>query len=304
MNVKWEEHKKANAGTIEKLLLLGKYGRVDRMKNCASYMDVYICPCCGKLKVKSANYCRDRLCAVCNWRLSLQRYIQMRKIIDYVQSKDENLNYTFLTLTIKNCKPETLHQTLMQMSQGWDRLCHRRWFKREMLGWARSLEITYNKLSGELHPHYHVILVSDKKLDIGQAELNFKYMWRESMRLDYNPVIDLREIYSLSGEEDEALSHSILETYKYVVKSKHLDDMPLGTFKEFSEQLSGKRLLAFGGILKQAKAALKLNMEELQEGELKDITCKNCNEDMQLAVAQWCWDTDTYEYLIKIRSEK
>ena len=303
-NVKWSEHKKANERTIQKLHLLGKHRRATRMRNCASFMDVYLCPCCGKVKVKSANYCKDRLCAVCNWRLSLQRYVQMRQIMDYIKSHDDSLHYTFLTLTVKNCKPETLSETLQNMADGWKRLIQRKFFKDRIIGWARSLEITYNKYSRELHPHYHIILISKDKLDIGYTERQLKHMWQDCMRLSYEPIIDLREIHSHTGTEDEALSKSILETYKYVVKSKHLDDMPLGVFKEFSEQLSGKRLLAFGGIIKEAKALLRLDMEELQDGELKDITCHNCNRDMQLAVAQWCWDTQTYEYLIKIDSER
>jgi hypothetical protein len=50
--------------------LLSLYRRADRVSQCGSYLDFGVLPD-GTKKLVKANFCRDRLCPMCNWRRSL-----------------------------------------------------------------------------------------------------------------------------------------------------------------------------------------------------------------------------------------
>ena len=51
----------------------------------------------------------------------------------------------FLTLTVKNCRGEDLKSTIQMLLKGFDRMFRRAVFKKYVLGFIRSLEVTYNE---------------------------------------------------------------------------------------------------------------------------------------------------------------
>ena len=53
--------------------LLSLYRRADRVSQCGSYLDFGVLPD-GTKKLVKANFCRDRLCPMCNWRRSLKLF--------------------------------------------------------------------------------------------------------------------------------------------------------------------------------------------------------------------------------------
>ena len=80
--------------------LLCLYRRADRVSQCGSYLDFGILPD-GTKKLVKANFCRDRLCPMCNWRRSLKLYSQVSQVMDILES--EGYCFLFLTLTLRNC---------------------------------------------------------------------------------------------------------------------------------------------------------------------------------------------------------
>ena len=80
----WDEKKKLNLQMAELYLKAMRIddtvmtpARLMQMRNCASYLvfgDVG-----GKKKLTDANFCRVRLCPVCNWRKSLKNRSTMCK---------------------------------------------------------------------------------------------------------------------------------------------------------------------------------------------------------------------------------
>ena len=80
--------------------LLSLYRRADRVAQCGSEIEFGILQD-GSKKLVKANFCRDRLCPMCNWRRSLKLYSQVSQVMDVLES--EGYCFLFLTLTLRNC---------------------------------------------------------------------------------------------------------------------------------------------------------------------------------------------------------
>lgn len=207
----------------------------------------------------------------------------------------------FLTLTIRNCAPEDLAFTLKKMSQDWNRMLNRRLIKEEIKGWAKSLEITYNRRTDTFHPHFHVLLLSEGYMTAGQMQEFFNKAWKKAARLEYDPITDYREINDYNGEkiqatdiDNEVFTKAILETFKYSVKSDQVSKMPLSTFRAMVNAVAGCRMVSYGGIIKEARKALLIDQEdEFQEDEIKKQKCE-CGEEMLDATLAWSFTKQRY----------
>ena len=74
--------------------------------------------------ITGANFCKQRLCPVCNFRKSLRTWHKINNIVEYLQ-KD---NWILLTVTVKNCTAENLIKTINEMMHGIKNLTnHRTW---------------------------------------------------------------------------------------------------------------------------------------------------------------------------------
>ena len=218
--------------------------------------------------------------------------LQMIQLIDV-----EQFDPAFLTLTIRNCKAKDLEKTIKAMSRAFSNLTKLNIWK-NVEGYAKSVEVTYNKEAKTMHPHLHILLLLKKGTYNNLIFEDLKENWRRLLKIDYNPVIDLREIKSYNDGAD--LTGAVLETFKYAVKSKDLEDMPINDFRTFAFQMNGLRLISFGGILKDIKQALCTDLENLTENDETDvIKCKNCGSDMQIALYQWSFG-EAYYKLIQI----
>lgn len=275
------------------------YERGQRMYNCASFLQHGKCPDCGRAHTSSAILCRDRVCPTCNWRLSLQQAVEMQNTLALINDIDQ-YKAAFFCVTIKNCQPADLKGTLERMSEAWNRLLNRKKPKRDFKGWARRVEITYNRDTRTFHPHYHVILLVPAKHPdslYDMAAMICEY-WRSALRLDYDPVTDFEWIEDLTAgglDENAApnLHKAILETFKYTIKDNELSEMPLDLFRQFVEQIQNKRLTAYGGIIKEARAQLEYSDELDQEPQL---SCGKCASPLlNRVIYRWSFASNTYE---------
>jgi len=154
--------------------------------------------------------------------------------------------WIFLTLTVKNCPTEDLRETLATMGKAWGRLNKRREF-RDVLGWMKSVEITRGA-DGSAHPHFHaLLLVKSTYFKPGHYVKTTEWVraWREAMRLDYDPICDVRAV---RGKGPEGLHGAVAETLKYAVKAADMTTDP-SWFLELTRQVRGTRAVASGGVL-------------------------------------------------------
>lgn len=290
---KFEKIKEKKAYSVKianKLVQIGEEKRGFLMKACNSDIEIYTCKCCGKVKILNAHLCRDRLCPTCQYLLSVKRYNQMIKTIAAIEDI-ANYDWRFITLTIRNCAPKDLYSTLKEMLAAWDKVCKRRTIKRRLKGWGRSLEITYNKNTGTFHPHIHFLAAFDKELAPSLQEVST--WWQEALQLDYTPICDIEIPYS---DKSDGVSSAVVEAFKYCTKSKEVAEMPLSSFAELTRAIKGVRLLAFGGIVRKARQRIGIIENDIADQEVID-TDVCCGNKMELSVAKWSFDTETYNYI-------
>ena len=288
---KWAEKKRKAEKMAEKMAKIGKHGRASRMSECAQIVAGGVCRDCGSFHIERTYLCRDRFCPVCNWRLSMKRFANMYKIVCGLRAAYPEAAWQFVTLTTENCRPADLKATIDEMGRAWNAIASTKKFKEKVMGWARSLEITYNKRDNTLHPHYHILTLWQ------EGEMPDDYVierWLRGVhRRTSAKAQDARVIGWLvdENEEDDVLTESVLETYKYSVKDDEMAEMPLATFRAAVDGLAGRRMVALGGKVKEYAAKCKLDDMETtteEDDETIDTTCFKCrSKNVAEVVGAW-----------------
>lgn len=269
-----------------------QHARADRIEACGTQVSIGRCKACGKAHVLTANYCRDRFCPICQYKLSRKRFRAMALALEHVDMT--NRVVLFATLTVRNPTPERFAFTLDAMSDGFVKWCKALDYEGHIEGYARSLEVTYNAKAGTFHPHYHVILVGERKGPYGYLTTEHcTAVWRRSLNLDYDPQCDVRASYSKGGFVDEA-GGAILETFKYIIKpDTALAKMPPEDAYYFVTGLSGRRAVSFGGVLRDAMRAVKI--EDLAtQGQGPNMICE-CGTQMEVFTLLWSSGEGAYK---------
>jgi hypothetical protein len=163
--------------------------------------------------------------------------------------------WLFLTLTQKNAPITELRETLKQMNKGFQRLVQLKAFPAE--GWLRSTEVTRGR-DGSSHPHFHCLLLVPSsyfgRKYVKQSE--WVAMWKQSMRLDYNPILDVQAVKQ--GDKPMEL---ISELLKYCTKESDMV-ADRGWFLELTRQMHKMRTIATGGVLKEYLKELEEEPED------------------------------------------
>lgn len=217
-------------------------------------------------KLEEMYTCKDRFCPFCNWRRARKLAIQSYKLLEEIQKK-ENIRYIFLTLTVKNPKLEDTRTLIAYMNKSFDRLTKLIRFKNCVAGHCKILEVHPQKDNLDYtHPHFHVVLAVRssyfKNLYIRQDE--WQEMWKNALRADYDPSVDVRIIKSV--DDNDPIAKVVAEAFKYPMKSTSLNSLSWQQFEELTKQLRSLRFLSYGGILKEYRELLKL--EDVEDGDL------------------------------------
>lgn len=269
---KWEEKKIKSITMARKMMKAGYLKRGLRMENCSQVMSFSKCEDCNNSQIHHASLCRDKLCPICKWRLATKRYLAMSEILHIASAEYPEAIYQFATLTVPNCDVAALSDTLSDMSKQWNKLMQRVNAKRAR-GWARSLEITYNPRTKQAHPHFHCIFMYDS-----QSEADLYAAGVVSDWLVLNPACSFKaqSIKQIGKKDLEGdITAAALEVFKYSTKDEDLDAMPLSIFREFVKQISGKRMVSFGGWLKDCKRMVDVDMETASD-DSDGATCRFC----------------------------
>lgn len=230
----------------------------------------------SKLKLRQAHFCKVRLCPVCQWRRSMAWRARMFQRMPTLLESYKNLNFLFLTLTVKNCNIEDLSQELTVMNESFARLRKRAEFQKSVLGFIRATEVTKSK-DGSAHPHFHCIVAVNKnyfrKKENFITTERWSELWKDCLKSDYYPIVDARKIRM--SKDGQMESKAIIETLKYTTKVKDLLD-DKDWFLTLSDQLFKKRFIATGGIFKnllseELSDKEMLLLEETKEQQEEDI---------------------------------
>jgi len=286
--------------SFERLQYTGKAARVRDCGTRLAFAHIHIEQ---RMVLYHANFCRERLCPMCVMRRSNQIFAQVSQVMDAVEEESPDLTPVFLTLTLRNCRAEDLEVTLDTVFEGWHRLINNKRMKRLVRGWFRALEVTYNERSGMYHPHIHIIMLMPpsyfKEPKDYMTTEKWVRAWHRALRLDYDPICDIRAV---DTKENGGLG-VVAEVAKYTVKDvDYLKDDTILTDKLvaiFSMALKGRRLYAFGGLLKEVKKRLKIEDDDMyRPGEIRDKNGVVLRKDVDYVVVRFNWNIglSIYEY--------
>jgi plasmid rolling circle replication initiator protein Rep len=251
----------------------GMVGPAERMKRCSPLLEFGygVDPDTGEIRfsLQTAYFCRVRLCPVCQWRKSLMWLARTHDALPSILKDYPTARFIFLTLTVENVPVEELRATLSDMNKGFSRLVQRK--KWPALGFFKSVEVTRAK-DGKAHPHFHVLLMVPAgyfKSGNYLTQAAWTEEWKDSARLSYTPVVDVRAVKSkgkktpegmsagvgahtdIVQEKLEGLADAVRETVKYSVKGSDLTNHGPEWLAELTRQLHKTRAIALGGVFKK-----------------------------------------------------
>lgn len=146
------------ASTYEKTDLSWRVQWSKMLKFCGKTLIYAQNPDTKKLELAMAMFCQKRLCPLCAWRRSVRTFRNVYSIVTDREFRD--VEFIFLTLTVRNCSGAELPGTLDRLLEAWRIVTRNEWgaFQRSFLGTLRSLEITYNRKEKTYHPHIHALV--------------------------------------------------------------------------------------------------------------------------------------------------
>jgi plasmid rolling circle replication initiator protein Rep len=258
----WDRHR-AEADDVSEVYaesMISRYHRyAERVEHCSRVLEFARDPPNKfgkqKLKLKGTWFCRVRHCPVCQWRRSLLWQVRIYQALPLLIHDYPDTRFLFLTLTIKNCKIDSLRQTLLTMAKSWQRLAQLKVWP--AIGWVRSVEITRGK-DGSAHPHYHCLLMVPPAYFQGDylKQKEWAELWQQCLRIDYRPVVDIRVVRPEerlpSGQVIPApwnIWGAVVEILKYAVKPSDMV-RDHDWFLSLVDQVHKTRAVAIGGILK------------------------------------------------------
>ncbi|MVX20265.1 protein rep, partial [Escherichia coli] len=135
----------------------------------------------------------------------------------------------------------------------------------------RSTEVTVNQNDGSYNQHMHVLLCVEnayfRKKENYITQNEWVDLWQKALRVNYRPVANIKAIKP-NRKGDKDIQAAIKETSKYSVKSS---DYLTGDSEKDSEIVSDleqglyrKRMLSYGGLLKQKHKIL--NLDDAEKG--------------------------------------
>ena len=262
MNLKqYSKLKQKNESTYK--LFNPKHKVVKHLKECSSdlFVEVYRDNAKNLHSSIQTFTCKNKFCSICEKKKAIKVATNMEKKLEELGKKMYQ-RFTFLTLTVPNCKLKDLKKTLRKMSKGSKRLIDNLQKNHGITGTIKKLEITYSKNSdGEImcHPHYHIIQsLHINSFRYGKLLSQEKYadLWGKAMKFDFTPIVDIRTF------DFENMKKSIQEITKYITKDTDLEIFNENEISNLDIELKGVRFYASSGLLKISFKDLDIDKSE------------------------------------------
>ncbi|HDH5991715.1 TPA: protein rep [Staphylococcus aureus] len=301
----WKEKKIDNVSYSEILDIL-KVKKAHNVKRCGSVLEFKPTEE-GYLKLYKTWFCKSKLCPVCNWRRAMKNSYQAQRVIEEVVKEKPTARWLFLTLSTRNAiDGEHLEKSLKDMSKAFNKLKMYTKVKKNLVGFLRSTEVTVNQNDGSYNQHMHVLLCVEnayfRKKENYITQNEWVDLWQKALRVNYRPVANIKAIKP-NRKGDKDIQAAIKETSKYSVKSS---DYLTGDSEKDSEIVSDleqglyrKRMLSYGGLLKQKHKIL--NLDDAEKGNLINTSDeeKTTDEEEKANSITAIWNFEKQNYYLK-----
>lgn len=298
----WREKKISNVSYADILEIL-KIKKAYNVKQCGNVLEFKPSDD-GYLKLYKTWFCKSKLCPVCNWRRAMKNSSQAQEVIAEVVKEKPKARWLFLTLSTKNSiSGEHLDQSLKEMSKAFNKLKMYSKVKKNLVGFMRSTEVTVNKKDGSYNQHMHVLLCVEnayfRKKENYITQEEWVDLWQKALQVDYKPVANIKAIKP-NKKGDKDIQAAIKETSKYSVKSSDYltgnQEKDAEIVQDLEQGLYRKRMLSYGGLLKQKHKLL--NLDDAENGDLiktsDDETVTEEEEKAHSITAIWNFEKQNY----------
>lgn len=228
----WAPDRRRVAAALAKRL---KGVAMERFMQCGSGAVVEYSPSLCKARTR-AHFCRNRWCLPC---AKARAYLDELKLRELVRGKVLRR----VTLTVKSYRGEKLITALGRLERAWDILRKDEWFRSKVTGGVKTLEVKRGKLSGNWHPHIHLLLEGDF---VKQQTLSG--LWEQITEDSNNVYCELLR----QGEqgEEQAVQYGTKYACKPVPEAIYRNPSDL---LEAMDVLKGKRMFDYIGTWRKAK---------------------------------------------------
>lgn len=204
-------------------------------------------------KLVAANFCRLRLCPMCQRRKSLRAYSEIIRIAESLNS----FKFIHLVLTIPNVSAQDLSAAVSRLFSSSRRLFSLSAVKKAFKGVLRACEVTYNSDRKDYHPHLHCLVAVNSSYFSSRDYLS----QAELLRL-WNCFVGRGGVFLKKCTQTAA---AVAEVAKYAVKpfeSELRDHELISVLETLHVSLKGRRLIQFFGVFREKAAELKINLDD------------------------------------------
>lgn len=205
-----------------------------------------------KKKQHKGNSCKNRFCPVCAWRKAKKDALALSVMMEYIKEEHQK-EFIFLTLTAPNVPAEELNDEIKDYNKAFQRLMQRQEVKKVVKGYARKLEITYNKERNDYHPHFHVLIAVNKSYFQDRKQYinhdRWLDLWREVTKNPLITQVNVKKVRHNNKKEIAEISKYGAKDSDYLVNEN--------VFDVFYKSLKGKQIIVYSGLFKDAMKLFK-----------------------------------------------
>lgn len=193
--------------------------------------------------------CMVYACPLCAFFKNRKQIAQYHRIFNRLEQIPglKSARFYLLTLTVKECRVESMMDTLREMVVAYDKLLGK--VKQSVISSSRFLHYGINP-DRYVHPHYHAILILRSGRYYVKHERWHQY-WSECLNHDYMPHVNL---LPLNPDGPIQRSHFV-GAMTYGLKSLEFDQIKTNapTFTALFNLARGIRRVAHRGLVKELK---------------------------------------------------
>lgn len=284
----WENKKADNLKLVELFKIAYRQdktiitsSRIFNLEQCGEILE-FAMDANNNKQLTKAYFCRIRLCPICQWRRSLKLFGQVSAVTDKILQDYKGVRFLFVTLTQKNVAGQNLQAELNNINVAFSKITNKTkkfalagTLIKNLLGYVKSMEITYNVKSNTYHPHLHcVFAVKSSYFKSGYiTHAGWQEIWQNAMDLDYVPQVNVKNINL--KEQPKAIA----ELTKYPAKTTNIYSLDtnkaVDVLKTLTATCHKRRFVTFGGIFRTVKQQLRFQDVENSKADLIHVDGEN-----------------------------
>ena len=229
---------------IEILEIIEEYRKtneVDEIMECINNELLY-----GSGEINYVTRCKQQTCPLCRENRKYKTYLKLKEKV----AKQNGIRYILMTFNGREISDlSKLRDEVTENNDIVAKIVRKRSIQAIMLGYVKIVEISYNKYTGKLLPHIHLLLgvrENFKKYWIRKKEIGkLEKTWKKWKKEEIKNAVDVKIVKDTDEDIEKVLRYITVARKKRIM---NLNDMEIRAFFEMINER--KRLFTTSGIFK------------------------------------------------------